>query len=583
MPGLIEWATDDRRRSDRRATRPSGLVYWIEDRPPPLAAFGLALQHLAIQSVYIVLPTAMAMSLTQDPAEITRFVSLSILGWAIWQALQLVARGPIGSGYPLPATSTPAMLGSVALAGALGTDFPTMAGMVVVSGMVCFLAGFLMHRPRLFLPNEVAGVVVILIGVALVILGTRVVGLQGAELPATETLAVAGASLLAMVATALSRTRAAPFAVLIGAVLGSLIALTAGQGRPDAAAVLAAQPWLALPEPWLPRFDTIQAAPMASFLITMVAAMATAFGSLVVLQRASDSGWTRPDGPPIRRGLLANGIGIVAAGMIGGALPGPATAAVGLSVATGTLARRIVWIGTVLLLVLALCPKLVAVFVLMPAAAKGATLLYVAGFLMTQGCQLVTARLLDTRRSMIVAFGLAGGIAAAIAPQAFLAGLPSLASPLAFGAAAAFAVHLATLPLVRRRVERRVPINAGTAREVTEWFGGLGASWGLKPQTVRAAENALTELLDLLAARRVKEVTLEAALAEDRVRLRLAWSGPALPEPAARPRAEDLLGSDEAREAFAVWLATRGAQGFAQREVSSADGKGREARLVFED
>ena len=67
------------------------------------------------------------------------------------------------------------------------------------------------------------------------------------------------------------------------------------------------------------------------------------------------------------------------------------------------MARRIVWVGVPLLLLVALCPKVLALFVLTPAPVKAAMLLYVAGFLMGQGCQLLSARLLDTRRMMIVA------------------------------------------------------------------------------------------------------------------------------------------------------------------------------------
>lgn len=572
------------RRGDRRAVRPPGLAYWTADRPPPLTAMGLALQHLALQSVAFVVPAALAASLTGDPALVTRFVALSLLAAALWQGLQLLPRGPVGSGYAIPACSLPAAAAIPAASGGAGADFETLAAVVLLAGLACLGLGLALRRPRLVLPNEVAGVIVLLLGVGLVALGLEQLGpVPGGAAPSGAEAAVLVATLLAIAAIALSRTRAAPLAVLLGAVLGTALALALGLAPEGAAAALAAQPWFALPVPWLPRFDGLDAHALPGLAVAVVAAMATVLGSLVLVQRAAEAGWTRPDEPPIRRGLLANGLGIMAAGLMGGALPGPATAALGLSVGTGTLARRIVWIGAGLLAALALCPKLVALLVLVPGPVKAALLVYVAGVLLGQGCQLVAARLLDTRRMLVVTFGLGAGLAAAIAPAPLLAGLPALASPLALGAAVALATHLLTLPLVGRRAERALAVDAGTGRALAEWFAATGGAWGLKPTTVRAAENALTELLDLLAARKVPEVVLRAALVEDRVEVTLAWSGPPLPPPATRPRAEDVLGDDTTREAFAVWLAARQARSYEQRDAPGAAWHGKEAILVFED
>jgi NCS2 family nucleobase:cation symporter-2 len=568
------------RAADRPPRRPAGLVSWLDDRPPLAMSVGLALQHLAVQSVYFVLPAAVAGAISQDPGEVTRFLCLSILAAAIWQALQVLTRGPVGSGYPVPGTHTAATLGAYIITGHGGGGFGAIAAMVLISGLVATALTFVMQRLRVLLPNEVAGVVVLLIGVALVALGTQQFGLQpGGTPPEPGAVGVMLASLAVMAGLALSRTRAAPFAVLIGALVGVALALAAGLGPPEAAAMLAARPWFALPEPWLPAFGEVRAAPLLAFLLALVAIQATAAGSLVVIQRAADAGWTKPDAPPLRRGLLANGIAITLAGAIGGAAPGPNTAALGLSVATGTLARRIVWAGVPMLVLLALCPKLVALFVLTPAPVKAAMLFYVSGFIMAQGCQLATVRLLDTRRAMVVAFGLSAGIAVAVAPLAFLTTLPALASPLAFGAVVAFLANLATLPLVTRSAERRVALDAMAGRATSEWFGTLAAGWGLKPETARQAERALIELVELLMARGTAQATLLARRLEDRVELEIAWAGEALPDRAAMGTVDDLLGSVEAQERFAVWVATRGAQRFTQRETA----QGRVAQLVFED
>src|SRR5688572_2243827 len=296
---------------DRRVTRPQALTYGLDDVPAPTATLGFALQHFAIQSINFVIPAVLAGSLSPDPLDAARFLSLSILAAALWQALQLLTRGPIGSGYPIPATHTAALVGAYAITGLAGLSFGAAGAMLILTGIACVMLTFVMHRLRLVLPNEVSGVVVILIGVALVMLATQRLDMQaGGKLPDTSAVIVFCASLLVMAAIALSRTRAAPFAVLIGMVVGVPLALALGHGYPDAAARLAESPWIAAPQPWLPRFAEVSPVPLLAFLVAIVALKASAVGSLVVVQRASDAGWTRPDAPPIRRGLLANGIAI---------------------------------------------------------------------------------------------------------------------------------------------------------------------------------------------------------------------------------------------------------------------------------
>jgi hypothetical protein len=248
-------------------------------------------------------------------------------------------------------------------------------------------------------------------------------------------------------------------------------------------------------------------------------------------------------------------------------------------VATGTLARRIVWLGAALLALVSLCPKLVALFVLMPDPVKAAMLLYVAGFIMAQGCQLVTARLLDTRRSLIVAFGLSAGILVAVAPQAIAQALPALASPLSVGALVAFLLNLLTLPMVARQARVTLAVGAYASRQASDWFAGVAASWALKPATAITIEHALAELMDLLVEMHTPTVSIQAKLAEDRVELSLRWTGDELPAPPKFAQAEDLLGSDEMRQRFSMWLACRHAHGFNK----SRTGGDNSIWMAFED
>src|SRR6185436_12054693 len=146
--------------------------------------------------------------------------------------------------------------------------------------------------------------------------------------------------------------------------------------------------------------------------------------------------------------------------------------------------------------------------------------------------------------------GLSSGIAVAVAPQAFVASVPVLASPLAIGALVAFLMNICTLPMVSRRTQLEVPLDSDALTKLGDWIRELAGSWALKPQTELAAEQALLELADLLMERGIPKVTLCARLAEDRIEVTLAWSGAPLPERPKMAMAADLMGDDDARAKF---------------------------------
>lgn len=288
------------RARDRKIVRPPGLAFGMDDHPPLPIAAGLALQHLTIQSIYFVLPALIASMISHDPAEATRFLCLSIFVAAFWQAFQIVTRGPIGSGYPMPATHTAATIGAYGLVGAAGGGFGAAGAMAMILGLLMIVLTFILRRTRAVLPNEVAGVVVMLIGVALMGLGVQRMGLlvSGDTPPDIVSLGVIVVSVMVMAGVALSRTRLSPFAVLVGAVAGIILAEALGRGQPNGEAFLAARPWFAIPDPWLPRFDQVTLGPLLAFILAIVALKATALGSLIVVQRGTDASWTLPDPSP---------------------------------------------------------------------------------------------------------------------------------------------------------------------------------------------------------------------------------------------------------------------------------------------
>ncbi|WP_207539407.1 solute carrier family 23 protein [Sabulicella rubraurantiaca] len=547
------------RSRDKRRTRPEGVIFSLDEVAPPGASLGLATQHIAVQAIYLVLPVVAATAFGLDARGAANFISLALLGCVVLQVSQALTRGPIGAGYQMPSIPTPVMLGAVLLAAGAGLS-PAQAGaLLLVAGGFAIAATFLIPRPQALVPTEIAGVVVFLLGASLLPVMLDVLHVIGrpfdTEIP--WDILITFLSFAVMGAVALRGQRLAPYGMLIGAACGIAMSALGGLLEPDSAATLAANPWFAWPEPVAPRFDGLSIGLVLAFVFAVFPAKATILGNLVAFQRASDGSWERPDGPPLRRGLLAHGVALAASGAMGAMAPGPSSACVGLSIANRTLSLRIVWVGAALLLLLALSPKLVALFILIPPPVKAAMLLYVACFMIATGCQLITVRMLDIRRSLVVGLGLVMGFAVLTAPATFREYLPALASALTFGALAAFVLHLATLPLVAREARFALKLDEGMHREVEDRATALGGAWGARRDTMVRVQDFLVELGELLASRGLAEAQVTARGMEGSVSVTVSHPGVTLPKPTARPNIADLEGSEEAKAAFALWLATR--------------------------
>ncbi|HQT43841.1 MAG TPA: hypothetical protein PLD79_07555 [Halothiobacillus sp.] len=258
------------RRYDRKIDRPTGVTAWLNDKPDAINSLTLALQHLSVQSVYFIISAAAA-SIATDPAQIIRFLCLSILAVAIWQGLQVLNVGPFGSGYPIPSVQSRAMTSAYLLVGNANIGFHGLAALIVVTGLFAIILTFSLTRIRLILPNEILGVVVFLVGVATIGLAAKLLGLTAVHKPIDENALIVLFFCLSVISIiALSRTKAAKFAVLLDSLLSIGPALWLGEGDPNAGSLLAHSPWLAFPEPWLTNFSHIPLGTWSLFLLVVL-------------------------------------------------------------------------------------------------------------------------------------------------------------------------------------------------------------------------------------------------------------------------------------------------------------------------
>ncbi|WP_035691467.1 uracil-xanthine permease family protein [Azospirillum halopraeferens] len=486
------------------AAQPQTLIYGVDDTPPPLVTLAMAVQHLALVSIFLIVAVTLARAANLPPDIADGFVALTMVAGGVGSILQSLRRGGIGSGFLIPTTTTTILL-PPAMAALPHGGLPLALGMTAVAGLLVMGLSRIVHRIRPLLPPEIAGFVVLMVGLSVMILATR--NVLGVDLPAEDRgpgLVVAAIALAAMVS--LSVWGATPlrlYCSLIGVVVGYAAASLAGMVSHDDVARIVDAPSFRLP-PVGSMGLAFDAALLVPFVIAALAMTLNTVGAVTAAQKVNDPDWKRPDFTSIGRGVLAEGITNALSALIGGMGQSSTSSAVGLSAATGAASRVIGFAIGGLLIALAFLPKVTAVLLVMPVPVVGAALLFSGCLLVVNGIQMIASRLIDSRKAFVLGIGLAFGLARNVFPDAF-ADVPDwlapwVSSPMALAVSLAVLLNLIFRIGIWRKNRLLVETAHADMTEVGDFMARQGAAWGARPEVVARATIATCEVVETLIA-----------------------------------------------------------------------------------
>ena len=547
---------------------------------PILAAIGL--QYVAVLSIpllyAVVVATAVGASLDQE----INLVSLGMIGSACGGLLQNTRKGPVGSGFlVIPGLSSVHLAGSL-VALRLG-GMPMVWGLIIATGLLQSVASHFLRVLRFLLPAELAGLSVLLTGVTLASFGIPdMIGGVASDPLFHPRIALACATLAAMVACSVWGARLRLFSAAIGIVGGyaaSLVLGTAGSGMTQR---LASAPWFRIP-----RFGVTGLAFSPSLLLPLlvggVAVTLSTIACVTAAQKMNDADWRRQDLPSLSGGVLADGLGAILAALLGGVGQSASSAAVGLSASTQATSRSIAYAAALGFLLLSLFPKFAMLVVLMPPPVIGAALVFNSCSLVINGIEIIASRLLDARKT----FTLGIAFAAAVASPSVVAaahGIPEwLApitnSPLFLGIAVALVLN----PILRIGIARRERLTlsgAALVHEVIDRFvNECGARWGARRDVIERAGHVLAEVIDAIRHGDLAhgDITLELGFNELQLRIRIVYVGPSLVITQVRPTREEIIEADGAMR-LAGFLVAR----LASNATSQAIGTLAELRITLD-
>ncbi|MCK0206458.1 purine/pyrimidine permease [Starkeya koreensis] len=408
--------------------------YDLHSRPPRGVLLISIAQHVGLMAVTLVFPLLVARAAGADEDMQAHYLQLSMLAMGVATLAQawggrILGLAQVGSGFLLPAVFTAAYL-PAALSAAREGGLGAVAGLTIVAGFTEIILSRFIGRLRPYLPVEIVGLTVLMIGIILGIVALKlVIGYDGQQPLAAVESGPAFAALAVMVGLAVwGGTRLRTMAVLAGLAAG--IALHTGYGmaigdvRFDLASLV---PRLFI---WPLVTPSFEASLLPGFLVGALACTLRAFGDMVASQKVNDTAWKRPDYANIEAGVLADGLGTLLAGAIGTMGLNTYSASVGLSVATEVFARRVaigVGIGWVSL---ALLPRASSVLLTIPQSVLGAALLFASTYVVLSGISILGQRMLDARRTLAVGLSFFLGISFDEMPGFYAQHLPPVLHPL---------------------------------------------------------------------------------------------------------------------------------------------------------
>ncbi|TAJ44211.1 uracil-xanthine permease family protein [Methanofollis fontis] len=558
--------------------KPPDLIYGLDDRPslPVLAVLGL--QHVFIISISLIFPIVIVRAMGGSDEMAGFMVSMTMLAAGIATVIQALGRRGVGSGYLCPSVAGPSYLSASILAAQTG-GLHLVFGMTALAGMFEGLFSRILPKLRFLFPAEVTGVVVMMVGVAVIPLAVPLFfGWEG-DVGNPAALAVALITLATMVGMNVwGRGSLKLYSVLIGMIVGYIAAYALGLIGSAEIGLVMARPLFEAPDlsyfGW--AFDPVLIVP---FFVAIICSSLKSVGDLTSCQKINDPEWKRPDMTNISGGILADGAGAVVAGIVGGMGQSTSSSNIGLSIATSAASRVIAFSIGAILVALAFFPKLAGVFVIMPAPVMGAALIFAVSFMIITGLSIITSRMLDARKTFVVGISLIFGLSVDIFPEIYAGMHPSI-QPVFSSSLSLATVCVILLNLVMRiglRQEQEMTLEPGEryAGSVHAFMERQGAAWGAPRDVIVRATSALTECVEMLAVLGRIDRPLQVTAAYDEFNLDIQVTVPGGPVDlsSSPPTEDDLLEDESAIARLSAVMIRR----FADRVSSACDG--RECRI----
>lgn len=390
------------------------LFYNVEDKPPVGAAILLALQHmLAAMGAIIAVPLVVGSAIGLPTDQMVILVNAALLVSGIVTIIQCKGVGPVGIRLPV-VMGTSFTFVAIAISIGLDAGMSGIFGAALVGSLVMIVGSRFMPQIRKLFPPVVSGTVVVLIG--LTILPVSVDWFAGGFVGQEEYGQVSNLMLgllvlgVVIVLSQLGKGIVSAAAIVIGMAVGYVVAIF--MGIVDFSPVKDAA-FFALPElfPFGLSFTVSGVIGMSiAYLVTIMEST----GDFLAL---SDATHTKLTGKKLSRGILCDGVGSAFASCFGSTPFSSFSQNVGIVSITGVASRHVVALTGFIMVLAGMFPKLGGIVVTIPSPVLGGAGLVMFAMIISAGIGILSRINFTKRNMLIIAVGVASGMAVTVRPE----------------------------------------------------------------------------------------------------------------------------------------------------------------------
>ncbi|WP_417408574.1 uracil-xanthine permease family protein [Hoeflea sp.] len=398
---------------------------------PPLAkAIPLGIQHVLAMFVSNVTPAIIVAGAAgfgfgapgADIPALIYMIQMSILFAGIATLLQTIGIGPVGARLPIVQGTSFAFL-PVMIPAVVGAGTAGLAGLmtgVFIGGIFHFCLGFVVGRIRFALPPLVTGLIVLMIGLALIKVGIEyAAGGAGDFNRSKPTWGGLGNWFQALVVILVTlgikfftKGFMSVAAVLIGIIAGYIVAFFMGDvsfGNVGNAS------WFAAPMPFKFGFEFNWAIIIGMCLMAVISAIETVGDTSGITKGGAGREATDKE---VEGATFADGLGTAVAGIFGGLPNTSFSQNVGLIAMTGVMSRHVVTIGALFLIFCGFIPKVGAIINTVPITVLGGGVIVMFGMVAAAGVNMLSDVNWNKRNMIIFAVSLSVGLGLQQVPDA---------------------------------------------------------------------------------------------------------------------------------------------------------------------
>lgn len=398
-------------------------IYQLDGTVPLKKAIPLGIQHILAMFLGNISPLIIICGMLQMSGALKMtLIQNAMFVAGVATLIQLYPIWKVGARLPIVMGTSSGFIGTAKAIGA-SFGYGALMGASFIGGIFEMVLGFFIKPLRKLFPPVVTSLVIISIGLSLLPVGINYFGggSGAADFGAPNHLLVGTFVIIVILVAKQFKGTINNASILIGIVAGYLLAICLGMV--DFTQVKEAS-WIAFPQLMPVGFEFN----MQAIIAMGIMFVATTVETIGDTSGICNGGLNRePSIRELQGSVLADGFGSIV-GALFGLLPNTSFSQnVGLVTVTKVVNRFVIMTGAVFLLLCGFCPKLSALFSVMPQSVLGGAAVIMFAMILVSGIQSLTRQPLTERDGLIVALAIGIGVGIGNVP-AVLAQLPEWVS-----------------------------------------------------------------------------------------------------------------------------------------------------------